>query len=157
DRAQLESLVARAKGELGRIDVLVNNAGGGPFKEAMRTSEQLFETTLRFSLTSAFLLSRLAASDMIERGKGVVLNISSAIGRVASRGFLAYGVAKAGLAHMTKLLGKELAPKVRVNALALGAIETPALAPFLADARMKEGMIRRTPMRRIGHVDDVSL
>jgi len=156
DRAQLENLVARARSELGRIDVLVNNAGGGPFKDAMRTSEQLFEGTLRFSLTSAFLLTRLVAPDMVARGKGAVLNISSVMGRVTSRGFLAYGVAKAGLAHMTRLLGNELAPKVRVNALALGSIETPALTPFLADARMKEEMIRRTPMRRIGTVEDAA-
>jgi 7-alpha-hydroxysteroid dehydrogenase len=157
DRAQLERLTARAREELGRIDILVNNAGGGPFKDALRTSEQLFEGTLRFCLTSAFLLTRLVAPEMIARGKGCILNIGSTTGRVTSRGFVAYGVAKAGLAHMTRLLGAELAPKVRVNALSLGAIETPALTPFLADPKMREGMIARTPLRRIGRVDDAAL
>ena len=156
DRGQLEALARAAQAELGAVDILVNNAGGGPFKDAMRTSEQVFEDTLRFTLTSAFLLTRLVAPSMIERGRGAVLNIGSSTGRVTSRGFVAYGVAKAGLAHMTKLLGNELAPKVRVNAIALGAIETPALAPFLADERMRAEMIRRTPMRRLGRVEDAA-
>jgi 7-alpha-hydroxysteroid dehydrogenase len=156
DRGQLEALAAAATRELGRIDVLVNNAGGGPFKDALRTSEQLFESTLRFSLTSSFLLTRLVAPGMIARGKGFILNIGSSTGRVTSRGFVAYGVAKAGLAQLTRLLGNELAPKVRVNAIALGAIETPALAPFLADERMRAEMTRRTPMRRLGHTDDAA-
>lgn len=157
DRAALEALAKEAEAALGRVDVLVNNAGGGPFKKALETSEKLFEGTLRFSLTSAFLLTRLVAPGMIARGGGTVLNISSAIGHVPSRGFVAYGVAKAGLDQMTRLLGQELAPKVRVNALALGSIETPALAPALVDPRMRDGMIARTPMRRLGTTDDVAL
>ncbi len=157
DRAQLEALRDRAIAELGRIDVLVNNAGGGPFKDALRTSETLFEGTLRFNVTSAFLLTRLVVPSMVAQGGGSVLNVSSAVGRFASKGFVAYGTAKAALAHMTRLLGHELAPKVRVNAIAVGSVETPALAPFLADPKMKAGMIARTPMRRIGTVDDVAL
>jgi 7-alpha-hydroxysteroid dehydrogenase len=157
DRAQLEALAERATHALGRIDVLVNNAGGGPYKKALETSEKLFEGTIRLSLTSAFLLTRLIAPGMIAAGGGAVLNISSAIGHVPSRGFVAYGVAKAGLDQMTRLLGQELAPKIRVNALALGAIETPALAPALTDPRMRAGMIARTPMRRLGTTEDVAL
>jgi 7-alpha-hydroxysteroid dehydrogenase len=135
----------------------VNNAGGGPFKPALETSEAAFERTLRFSLTQAFLLTRLVARGMVANGRGVVLNVSSAVGHVSSRGFVAYGVAKAGLDHLTRLLGNELAPKVRVNGLALGSVETPALAPFVSDPRMRDEMLRRTPMRRLGTLEDAAL
>lgn len=157
DTAQLDALVAAAEAASPGIDVLVNNAGGGPFKPALDTSERLFEHALRFSLTSSFLLTQKVARGMLARNGGVVLNVSSATAHVRSRGFVAYGTAKAGLEHMTRLLGTELAPRVRVNAISLGAIETPALAPFLeGDPKARAGFERRTPMRRIGTVEDAA-
>lgn len=156
ERAALEALVARSLERFGRIDVLVNNAGGGPHKPALRTSERTFEHALRFNVTSAFLLSRLVAPHMLEAGGGNILNISSSIGRVVGRGFVAYGTAKAALIHMTRLLASEFAPKVRVNALALGAIETEALAGFLRNEAVREGLESKTPMRSIGTVEDAA-
>ena len=64
---------------------------------------------------------------------GSVVNISSAAGRFPQAGFVAYGTAKAALSFMTRQLGRELAPRIRVNAIAVGATETTALAPFLND------------------------
>jgi len=156
DRADLEALVAAATEAFGRVDILVNNAGGGPYTPALRTGEAAFEWTLRFNVTSAFLLTRLCADTMLAGDGGVVLNISSALGQVVERGFVAYGTAKAALAHMTELLGYELAPRVRVNALALGSVETSALAPFLSEGDLRAQMIARTPMRRLGTVEDVA-
>ena len=157
DRAQLEELVARTHKEFGRIDVLVNNAGGAPFQPALRTSEDVFEQALRFNLTSAFLLTRLVVPRMLEGDGGSIVNISSGLARLVERGFVAYGTAKAGLSHMTRLLACELAPRVRVNALAVGAVETSALAPFVADAEMRRKMEERTPLGRIGTTEDVAL
>ncbi|MFO0694446.1 MAG: glucose 1-dehydrogenase [Polyangiales bacterium] len=157
DRTQLEHLRDAAVKELGGIDVLVNNAGGGPFKDFLRTSEQVFEGTIRFSLTSAFLLTRMCVPSMLERGGGSVVNISTAMARVSSRGFVAYATAKAGLSQMTRVLGNELAPRIRVNAIEVGSVETAALSPFLKDERMKSEMIRRTPMKRLGQVEDIAL
>jgi 7-alpha-hydroxysteroid dehydrogenase len=156
DRAALEALVAATTRELGGVDLLVNNAGGGPFQPALRTSERVFEETLRFNLTSAFLLTRLAVASMLERGGGAVVNISSAVGRFPERGFVAYGTAKAGLAHMTRVLAHELAPRVRVNALAVGATLTDALAPFVADEERRRAMEAKTPMRRLGTPEDIA-
>jgi len=155
-RAQLDNLVAETLREFGRIDVVVNNAGGWPPKPALQTSEKYFEDALRFNVTSAFLLSRLTIPHMLERDGGAIVNISSAAGRLPMSGFVAYGTAKAALSFMTRELAIELAPRVRVNAIAVGSVETSALAPFLdADLRAKmEGM---TPMRRLGSVDDIAI
>jgi len=157
ERAQLENLVAATIKEFGGIDLLVNNAGGTPPRPFLQTSERLFESALRFNVTSAFLLSRFAVPSMLERGAGSIVNISSAMGRLSDRGFVAYATAKAALAHMTRNMGTELAPRVRVNAIAVGSVETSALAPFLEDDARRAEMNARTPMRRLGTTDDIAL
>lgn len=156
ERAQLERLVDATLGEFGKIDILVNNAGGFPPKPALRTSEKDFEAAFRFNVTSAFVLTRLTVPKMVETaGAGSVVNISSIAGREVSPGFVAYGTAKAALSYMTRELAQDFAPKVRVNAIAVGSIETDALATVLTD-EIREEMIRLTPMARLGEVEDIS-
>ena len=156
DRAQLQALVARAVDEFGRIDVLVNNAGGTPPLAALETSEEMFEEAFHFNVTTAFAMTRLVVPHMLQHDGGAIVNIASAAGRLVQRGFAAYGTAKAALSFLTKLLGAEFAPRVRVNALAVGAVMTSALAPFL-DESLKGQMEALTPMRRLGEVEDVAL
>ena len=156
DRAQMESVVEKAMSEFGRIDVLVNNAGGSPPKEALRTSETMFNQAFHFNVTTAFLMSRFTVPRMLEGDGGAIVNISSAAGRLVQPGFAAYGTAKAGLSALTRLLGSEFAPKVRVNAIAVGSILTSALTPFLDDETKAE-MEKLTPMRRLGEVEDIAL
>jgi 7-alpha-hydroxysteroid dehydrogenase len=157
DAAQLEALVRDTVVGLGRIDLLVNNAGGFPPMPALDTDAASWEWCFRFNLTSAFLLTRACLPRMLEqRDGGVVLNISSAAGRIIRGGFVAYGTAKAALSFMTRQLAAEFAPRVRVNALAVGAVETSALRPFLTDD-IRQKMEAMTPMRRLGTVDDVAL
>ena len=155
-RADLEALTEATMQEFGRVDVLVNNAGGTPPMEALYTSEAMFEEAFRFNVTSAFLLTRLLVPKMLQTGGGSIVNISSAAGRLVMAGFVAYGTAKAALSFMTRELGREFAPKVRVNAIAVGAVETSALAPFL-DEDLRGKMSALTPMRRIGTVEDIAL
>jgi 7-alpha-hydroxysteroid dehydrogenase len=155
DAAQLDALIARAVAELGRIDLLVNNAGGFPPMAFLDTDPPSWEWCFKFNLTSAYLLTRACLPHMLERDGGVVLNISSAAGRIVQKGFVAYGTAKAALSFMTRQLAAEFAPRVRVNALAVGAVETSALAPFLTDD-LRATMEGMTPMRRIGAVEDVA-
>jgi 7-alpha-hydroxysteroid dehydrogenase len=154
-RSELEQLVSRAVNELGRIDVLVNNAGGWPPQAFLRTSQKSFEDSFRFNVTSAFLLSRFVIPHMLERDGGSIVNISSAAGRFPQAGFVAYGTAKAALSFMTRCLALEFAPRVRVNAIAVGATETSALAPFLNDD-LRAKMESMTPMKRLGTVDDIA-
>jgi 7-alpha-hydroxysteroid dehydrogenase len=156
DPAQLERVVARTIEELGRLDVLVNNAGGFPPMPFLDTDLPSWEWCVRFNLTSAFLLTRHALPRMLEGDGGAVLNISSAAGRIVRSGFVAYGTVKAALSFMTRQLAAEFAPRVRVNALAVGAVDTAALRPFLTD-EIRGRMEAMTPMRRIGTVEDVAL
>ena len=156
ERAQLESLVEQTLAEFGRIDVLVNNAGGWPPKPALQTSEKSFEQAFRFNVTTAFVLSRLVVPHMLERDGGAIVNISSAAGRIAQPGFVAYGTAKAALSFMTRQLATELAPRVRVNAIAVGAVETSSLLPFLNDD-LRSRMEALTPMGRLGQVEDIAI
>ena len=142
--------------KFGRIDVLVNNAGGSPPKPALRTSEEMFDKAFHFNVTTAFLMTRFAVPHMLAGDGGSVVNISSAAGRLAQPGFAAYGTAKAALSHLTRLLGSEFAPRVRVNALAVGSIETSALTPFL-DAELRSKMEDLTPMKSLGQVDDIAI
>lgn len=156
DAAQLDDLVARTMAEFGRIDLLVNNAGGFPPMPFLDTDLPSWEWCFKFNLTSAYLLTRACLPHMLARDGGAVLNISSAAGRIVRKGFVAYGTAKAALSFMTRQLAAEFAPRVRVNALAVGAVETAALAPFLTD-EIRGQMEALTPMRRIGSVEDIAL
>ena len=156
DSAQLDDLARRTVGELGRIDVLVNNAGGFPPMPFLDTDLPSWEWCFRFNLTSAFTLTRACLPHMLERDGGAILNISSAAVRIIRKGFAAYGTAKAALSFMTKQLAAEFAPRVRVNALAVGAVDTSALRPFLTD-EIRGQMEALTPMRKIGSVEDVAL
>jgi 7-alpha-hydroxysteroid dehydrogenase len=85
-----------------------------------------------------------------------VINISSAVGRTAGRGYLAYGTAKAALAHYTRLAAADLAPRIRVNAIAVGAAATSALDIVLTDDGLRTQMERATPLRRIGDPQEVA-
>jgi 7-alpha-hydroxysteroid dehydrogenase len=121
------------------------------------TSAGYMERAFHFNVTSAFVLSRAAAPHLLANGAGSIVNISSAIGRLRDRGFVAYGTAKAALTHMTRLLAADLAPKVRVNAIAVGSVATSALEIVLNDDAIRDEMVRRTPLKRLGEPEDIAL
>jgi 7-alpha-hydroxysteroid dehydrogenase len=155
-RQAMERLVERAAAELGRIDVVVNNAGGsmpGPF---LQTTEAAFNEAFRWNVTTAFNLTQLAVPHLLKAGRGNVINIASAAGRFHDRGFTAYGTAKAAMIHLTKNLATELAPKIRVNVIAPGAIETSALGIVLQNEEIARKMVEGTPLKRLGRVEDIA-
>lgn len=156
DRTQIEALTTRTMESFGRVDVLVNNAGGSPPKGFLRTSEAAFEEAFHFNVTSGFLASRLFVPHMLAGDGGSIVNISSALSHRVEKAFIAYGTAKAALNHMTALMAFELAPRVRVNAIAVGSVETEALTPFLSSGGLREKMVALTPMARLGRPDDVA-
>lgn len=154
---QLDAVVARTREALGRIDVLVNVAGGSLPCPALNTTAREFEQSFHFNVTTAFLLTQRCVPHMLEHGGGAIVNISSALSHLVESGFVSYGTAKAALSHMTRLLAYEFAPRIRVNAIAAGAIATDALKPFLATDGLQQKMEAMTPMARLGTPEDVAL
>ncbi|HEX2381384.1 MAG TPA: SDR family oxidoreductase, partial [Acidimicrobiales bacterium] len=157
DNDAVAALVDHCVQAFGRVDIVVNNAGGTMPRPFLDTSPGYLERAFHFNVTTAFVLSKAAVPHMLEQGDGAIVNISSAIGRLRDRGMLAYGTAKAALSHMTKLMAADLAPKVRVNAIAVGSVATAALQIVLDDDAIREEMIRRTPVKRLGEPDDIAL
>ena len=160
DANENENLVALAQrtiDEYGRIDVVVNNAGGSFPRPFLDTSPGYLERAFHFNTTTAFVLSKAAVPFMLEQGSGAIVNISSAMGRLRDRGMLAYGTAKAALSHMTRLMAADLAPKIRVNAISVGSIATSALETVLTDDALRTEMVTKTPMKRLGQPDDIAL
>ena len=156
DAAQREALVARAVAGFGRLDILVNNAGGWGPKPALETSDEDFEACFRFNVTTAFAMSRLSVPHMVATaGRGAIVNISSMAGEHPQPGFVAYGVGKAAMAWMTRELAQDFAPKVRVNAIGVGATRTTALTNFMT-GEMERTMAARTPMGRLGDPEDIA-
>jgi 7-alpha-hydroxysteroid dehydrogenase len=156
DLANLDALVERAMSVFGRIDVLVNNLGGASPRPFADTKTRHLEAAFHFNVSTAFELSRAAVPHMLEGDGGSIINITSTMGRVRDRGFAAYGTSKAALAHLTRLMAADLAPRIRVNAVAPGAIETEALGTVL-DGDMRATMTSLTPMRRLGRPEDIAL
>jgi 7-alpha-hydroxysteroid dehydrogenase len=156
EQEQLENLVTRTLDEFGRIDIVVNNAGGSPPKPMLETSERFFDQAYHFNVTTAFALSRLAIPHLQKSGGGSIVNISSAAGRLVQKNMTAYGAAKCALSFLTKNMGAEFAPDVRVNAIAVGTVATSALLPYLNDDLRKK-MEDMTPMARLGEPEDIAL
>jgi 7-alpha-hydroxysteroid dehydrogenase len=156
ETANLQELVDRGMAELGRIDLLVNNAGGTSPRPFLDTSERMFERAFHFNVTTAFALSKLVVPHMLAGNGGSIVNIGSAIGRLRDRGFVAYGTAKAAMAHMTRLMAADLAPRVRANAIAVGSVATSALETVLENDDIRNEMVVKTPLRRLGRPEDIA-
>jgi len=151
----LDRLLSRALETFGRLDVLVNNAGGWPPRIALALPDEDFMASYQFNVVSALHLSR-AAAPHLARTRGAIVNVSSAMSHCVDTGFVAYGVAKAALNHMTRLLAHEWAPRVRVNAIAVGATLTDALEAFVGTGDLIEQMTAKTPMGRLATPEDIA-
>ena len=156
DLDAVAALAGTAVAELGRLDVLVNNVGGAMPREFARTNTKALEEAFHFHVSTAHALTRAALPHLLASGEGSVVNISSAIGRVAGRGYSAYGTAKGALSHWTRLVAQDLAPRVRVNAIAVGSIATSALDIVVNDDGLRGQLESQTPMRKIGDPDHIA-
>ncbi len=157
DLEKVSSLAQIAKDKFGRLDIVINNVGGTMPRAILDTSPRYLEEAFHFNVATAHALVRAATPIILQSSSGSIVNISSIMGRVSGRGYLAYGTAKAALAHYTKLAARDLAPKIRVNAIAVGSVATSALDIVMADETMKSSMEQATPLRRIGEPIEVAL
>lgn len=149
-------LAERAAAGLGRLDIVVNNVGGSMPAAFLDTSPRDLKNAFHFNVAIAHALNRAAVPHLLETGAGAIVNISSVMGRVAGRGFLAYGSGKASFAHYTRLAALDLAPKIRVNAIAVGSVATSALDIVMTNDELRTQMEDNTPLRRVGDPEDVA-
>jgi 3-oxoacyl-[acyl-carrier protein] reductase len=139
----------------GGLDVVVNNAGITKDGLVFRMSLADWEAVLKTNLTSAFLVSRAAARNMIKRRSGSIINVSSVVGIIGNGGQTNYAASKAGLIGFTKSLAREVASRgVRVNALAPGFIETSMTDKIPEE--MREKLKTGIPLGRAGRPEDVA-
>jgi len=150
------ALAGAAEDAFGRLDIVVNNVGGTMPAAFLDTSPRALEGAFHFNVTTAHALTRAAVPVMLSGAGGAVVNISSAMGRTQGRGFVAYGTAKAALAHYTRLAATDLAPRIRVNAIAVGSVATSALEVVLTDEGLRTTMEKATPLGRIGDPEDIA-
>ncbi|MGA0781012.1 MAG: SDR family oxidoreductase [Ilumatobacteraceae bacterium] len=148
DAEAVEAAVSRTLNELGRLDVVVGVVGGSMPQPFMNTSDRDLRNAFENNVVNGLRLVRTCVPHLVSASEGrtggsSVVMVSSAIGHVVGRGYVAYGSAKAALDHAVHLMAADLNPKIRVNAVAPGAILTEALE----DA---------TPLRRLGRPDDIA-
>ncbi len=156
DLEAVAGLVDSARNEFGRLDLVVNNVGGALPRPFLDTSPGRLEQAFHFNVSTAHALLRPAVPLMLQGGGGSAVNISSTMGRLAGRGYLAYGTAKAALAHYTRLAAADLSPLIRVNAIAVGSIATSALDIVMQTDELKTAMEESTPLQRIGDPADIA-
>jgi 7-alpha-hydroxysteroid dehydrogenase len=140
----------------GRLDIVVNNVGGAYPRPLLDTSTRFLEEAFRFNVSTAHALTVAAVPAMLATGGGAIINISSVMGRVAGRGYAAYGTAKAALTHYSRLAATDLAPRIRVNAIAVGSVATSALDLVMDNDQLRTAMEDATPLHRIGDPVDIA-
>lgn len=156
DLDNVERLASAAHEAFGRLDAVINNVGGTIPNAFLDTTPEYMEEAFHFNVATAHALCRAAVPLMLESGGGTVVNISSIMGRVSGRGYLAYGAAKAALAHYTRLAARDLAPRIRVNAIAVGSVATSALEFVVQNDEVRAAMEGATPLHSIGEAEDVA-
>ncbi len=138
----------------GRLDILINNAGIAHHGAFLELTLEDWERVLRNNLTSAFLCAQAAARIMAERGGGRIVNIGSISGQRGSYGRTAYGVTKAGIHQMTRIMAVELGPRgIAVNAIAPGPIDT-GITSMGPDQERR--YLERIPLGRFGLAPDIA-
>lgn len=151
------SLATVAIEQFGRLDIVVNNVGGAMPKPLLDTTPRDLKSAFAFNVANAHALVTAAVPKILDTaGGGSVLNVTSAMGRLAGRGFAAYGTAKAALAHYTRLAAEDLSPRIRVNAIAPGAILTSALDIVAGNEQLRTQIEQATPLRRLGDPADIA-
>ena len=156
DIDQVRGVAGAAGDRFGRIDVVVNNVGGAIPKPYLDTSVEDLEGAFHFNVSTAHALVTSAVPLMLDNGGGSVVNISSVMALITGRGFLSYGVAKGALARYTELAAQDLAPRIRMNAVAAGTIATSATGSITDDPALRSRVEAATPLRRLGTVEDVA-
>jgi len=155
DAEQVEAMIKRTVEELGRLDVLVNNAGITRDGLLLRMTDEQWRTVIEVNLTGAFMCSRAAAKVMVRQRSGCIVNISSVVGVMGNAGQANYSASKAGLIGLTKSTARELAPRgITANAVAPGFIVSAMTDQLKPEAKQRLSSL--IPLGRLGEADDVA-
>jgi len=143
--------------KFGRIDLLVCNAGvwdGAPIEDM---SEELWNKVINTNLKSAWAMTKACVPAMKKRDSAAIVMVSSTAGQRGEANYSNYAASKGGQISFTKALASELAPKIRVNAVAPGWIETAMVRPVFEDKAYEQSVIDSIPLKRIATADDIAL
>lgn len=154
---QIDPVIEAATQRFGRLDLLVNNAGGSPPADAATASPRFSEAILRLNLLAPLVFSQKANAIMqTQMTGGCIVNVASVSGVRPSPGTAAYGAAKAGLLSLTQSLAVEWAPKVRVNAIVAGLLRTEQAGLHYGDEAGVARVAATVPLGRLGEPADVA-
>jgi NAD(P)-dependent dehydrogenase (short-subunit alcohol dehydrogenase family) len=155
-RQSVREAVAAALARMGRIDILLNDAGINVRKPALEFTEDEWDRVIDTNLKGYFLVSQAVGEHMVEKGGGKIINVASILSTVGMRNQLAYASSKGGVAQLTRVLAIEWAPHhVNVNAIAPAFFETPLTAGVLKDPENRRLVAERTPMGRWGQPEEL--
>jgi NAD(P)-dependent dehydrogenase (short-subunit alcohol dehydrogenase family) len=153
----LRPMVEAATEAMGKIDILINNAGTNIRKPALDFREDEWDTVLNTNLKGTFFCSQAVAKTMANAGGGKIINISSAAGGTAVPWLTPYSVSKAGIIHLTRALALEWARyNITVNGIAPSYMETPLTREWLSDPKRRNLIAKRSPLNRVGRPTDLS-
>ncbi|MFC5950447.1 SDR family oxidoreductase [Pseudonocardia lutea] len=156
DPAEAAGLVEQVVARHGRLDVVVNNAGGAPFATADTASPRLHQRVVELNLLAPLHVAQAANRVMQEQeGGGSIIMIGSVSGVRPSPGTAAYGAAKAGLDNLARSLAVEWAPRVRVNTVTVGLVQTESADLHYGDAEGVAAVARTVPLGRMACPEDV--
>jgi len=152
---EVKSAFAEAVKAMGGVDVLINNAGISIRHSFLEITPEEWDRMIAVNLTGVFYVAQAAARHMWERGSGVILQTASTNGIVGHRYYADYNATKAGVIELTKSMALELAPKVRVNAVAPGYVLTPMQRAEYTDEMLEE-VNQKIPLRRHAQPEEIA-
>ena len=157
DAEAVEALITETVAQLGRLDVLVNNAGGSPSADSATVSPKFSRAIIELNLLAPLVCAQVANAVMQRQPEGgSITNIASVSGLRPSPGTAAYGAAKAGVLNLTQTLAVDYAPKVRVNAISAGLIRTEQSHLHYGDEAGIAAVGATVPLRRLGTPADIA-
>jgi NAD(P)-dependent dehydrogenase (short-subunit alcohol dehydrogenase family) len=148
--SDIRQLFDETSKRFGRLDILINSAANFVRTEFEHTTEEIWDSVLDTNLKAPFFCAQ-AAAPLLRSNRGVIINFGDIAGILSWTGYMPHCVSKAGIIMLTRLLAKELAPEVRVNAIAPGTISMPGDAP-----ETKADYIKQSPLRNTGTPHDVT-
>lgn len=154
---EINRMFEEVEGRLGQVDILVNNAGIAPFYPFMKVTEEIWDKTYDTNVKGAFFATQRAAQHMIKRKYGKIINIASTASQVVTSPVIPHYISSKGaINQLTKALAIELGQhNINVNAVGPSTVDTPFVAEYLSDEKIRKLEIEANPMKRLGTAEQI--